>query len=1648
MPAVKTFHLVLFIVLNQIVCTAGKAQLQQPGSNSYFAQHFGEEEGLPQNSINSILPDRYGFLWIATESGITRFNGNRFLPVHTRKGIINGNFTRIKHFYYKGKDTILAFSAATQQIAYIVNNSITAIKKHQYGDGLFFLNLHETVPQKAFLHADSSMQQWYIAPGGYTGTVYSKDTLLVTLTDGIGVYDSHGLINKIPVNNLVFKKLLYLQGKAAYIDEDNYINFYTAAGLQQRKPLPLPVKQRLSLFNNGDGNDFFCVADSALYNISINAAGEPVVNLLFNNLQNANDITMVYQKDSNTIVVGTQRSGLYVYRKKFFTLTDPMPNGEPDAFYVQQLLPDGHTVLTGGDKLFVDGHFTGKTKTPYATFPYTSLKDSKGYYWYIYKNRVLHGTDIGPNADTILRFKGSPNILFEDRQGRVWFISSHLAGYFANNIFTEVTIANLRLDIVSYMQQREDGVYLIGTREGLFILNSIKDHEVTEVAGLHSFDIRFLHPEADGKVWVCTYGHGFFLMDKDSIIAFPDNDGKLAYVHCIVQDKQGYMWMPTNNGLFVTHRDAVMAYINNRNKLPFYYGFSKKSGLRTNEFNGGCQPVYLQLPGGAVSLASMQGLVQFDPAAIQFTTAASAIMIDNIYVDSTEVLQHNNIEVANNVLNISFAVSSAFWGQGENELLEYQVVEKGKQPSDGQWLQVDASGKINLFSPSFGNYQLVVRKRNGLQTNDYAYQQVDFRVMPKWFQTSWFFIGRAIFFCCLLAGIFLWRRNYYKRSHRILKQKVDAATSQLQQMNSTLEKKVEQRTLDIQEAEKKFRTLVEGSLAGVYIVQDDVFTYVNPRFEEILGYGKDELIGKASLLIISEDQRKMVMEKAIRRMSGEVESEHYEVTGLKKDGSKCALEFFGSITLYEGKPTIIGTMMDVTERKEIENELREAEQKFRDLVEKSLVGVYIIQDGKFAYVNPRFAEIFGQEQQALMDAPSVDIVVYEGDRQLVSDNIRKRIAGDVEGINYFIRGIKKDGTIIYVELFGRITRFDGKPAIIGTLLDITEQKIAQEQLIKEKDLSQSIINSLPGVFYIFDEAGNHLLWNRNFEIITGYNSQQLQQKKTGACVEEKDRAVYQKAVETIYATGKAEMEITLVTSTQQKIPFYVNGIAITYNGKACVLAIGIDISERKKAEQERERANYLLNERVKELTTLYRAGIVLQREERSIIVTLQDFVHIVPQGWQYNSITAARITLGELEFTTPGFTITPYLQEAGFVTSNGTPGKIQVVYLQETPPEVEGPFLAEERELINMLADMLRIHFIRREAVHALQKSEANLNTIFENTDTIYVLLDMSLKIMAFNQRAADLVRKELNRELQLYTDFVDYFPETRHDGMNASIQKVMQGNLVSYEMDYKQADGTVNWYYIRMFPVNDSRKVMFGLMLAASDITEKKLLEQEILNRSIQEQKMITRAILTGEERERNKIGQELHDNVSQILAGTRLYLGMARKNTTSGEAIITESMELIEKAIEEIRSLSKGKVTPMKKVNLQELLQQLIERFNETTGIKTSFIYNGSGQVIEDDLKLNIYRIIQEQLNNILKHSRAKMVNVLVEAGSDNIRVLVTDNGRGFEPTDRMNGIGLSNIANRVESFNGTINIESSPGNGCQIEINLPHSPEEDVV
>jgi PAS domain S-box-containing protein len=345
----------------------------------------------------------------------------------------------------------------------------------------------------------------------------------------------------------------------------------------------------------------------------------------------------------------------------------------------------------------------------------------------------------------------------------------------------------------------------------------------------------------------------------------------------------------------------------------------------------------------------------------------------------------------------------------------------------------------------------------------------------------------------------------------------------------------------------------------------------------------------------------------------------------------------------------------------------------------------------------------------------------------------------------------------------------------------------------------------------------------------------------------------------------------------------------------------------------------------------------------------------------------------------------------------------------------------------------------RKKAEQELIESETKFRNLVEQTLVgVYIIVNGKFayvnpqfaQIFGYNQE--ELINS-YPAEIVVHPDdkgLVTEYIRMRIEGEKDSVHYEASGLKKNGEIIQLEVFGSQTQY--------NGRPAIIGVLL---DITENKLLQQQVLNQKVQEQKTITRAVLKAEEKERNRIGQELHDNVNQILIGTKLYLELAVKDGEASKELITSSLELIDRAIEEMRALSKSQVTPIRGIDLEELIYSLLDKLNAGSIIKTKVTYAIKSLLIEDDLKLNIYRIIQEQINNILKHANALQIIISLKDDEKFIYISIEDDGVGFDPEKKRTGIGLSNILNRIESFNGELQINTSPGNGCTLKITVPY-------
>lgn len=220
-------------------------------------------------------------------------------------------------------------------------------------------------------------------------------------------------------------------------------------------------------------------------------------------------------------------------------------------------------------------------------------------------------------------------------------------------------------------------------------------------------------------------------------------------------------------------------------------------------------------------------------------------------------------------------------------------------------------------------------------------------------------------------------------------------------------------------------------------------------------------------------------------------------------------------------------------------------------------------------------------------------------------------------------------------------------------------------------------------------------------------------------------------------------------------------------------------------------------------------------------------------------------------------------------------------------------------------------------------------------------------------------------------------------------------------------------------------------------------MISQQLIEQEIQKQKQLIQATIDGQEKERLEIGKELHDNINQHLNTTRLYLEVARDKAT-GEALemINLAYQGLADIIKEIRQLSQSLVPPsLGDLGLVESVKDLCDALKRKHTFNIEFYYRYfSEKKLPDNLKLMFFRIIQEQINNIIYHAYADTIQIRLQSDAEYIILMIADNGKGFDPANYKKGLGFTNIINRAGLFNGKVEIDAVPGKGCTLYVTVP--------
>jgi len=261
---------------------------------------------------------------------------------------------------------------------------------------------------------------------------------------------------------------------------------------------------------------------------------------------------------------------------------------------------------------------------------------------------------------------------------------------------------------------------------------------------------------------------------------------------------------------------------------------------------------------------------------------------------------------------------------------------------------------------------------------------------------------------------------------------------------------------ELKESEQKYRELsLQLPQTTFELNALGNLVFINRFGCQVLGYTHDDLQAGLNILqIVAEDDKERVSEDISLAMQGNAQAKEYRLK--KKDGSTFPAIAYSIPIVKEGRTVgLRGIFLDISERKRTELALKESENKFRVLAEKSLVGVYIVQDWKFKYVNPRFAEMFGYRVEEMISKMGPRDIAPADELEKIADRIQNKLAAENGSLYYEIMGITKKGDLVNIQVFGSITTYESSPAVVGTALDITERKHIEEDLMRAKEAAEA-----------------------------------------------------------------------------------------------------------------------------------------------------------------------------------------------------------------------------------------------------------------------------------------------------------------------------------------------------------------------------------------------------------------------------------------------------------------------------------------------------------------------------------------------------------------------------------------------------------------
>lgn len=850
---------------------------------------------------------------------------------------------------------------------------------------------------------------------------------------------------------------------------------------------------------------------------------------------------------------------------------------------------------------------------------------------------------------------------------------------------------------------------------------------------------------------------------------------------------------------------------------------------------------------------------------------------------------------------------------------------------------------------------------------------------------------------------------------------------QLKQLTTNLEEEVK---IKVAELNAVFERITDAFIA---LDNDWRYVYVNNKAAEMHNWDGKDLIGKI-IWDVNPDVVDEPFYDALQEAKRSRQSQRLELYYSKND------KWFEDL-IYPSADGMSVYYHDITEKKKAEQRLLASEQELKISNERFMLVAKATNDAVWdwdmatdvIWGNESFCNIFDIDINQKITFEEFTSRLHNEDKNAVLSNFEMALKNKTTYIIEEFRFKNKAG--VYLTLYDRayvMYNSEGRAyRMLGAMQDITEQKNAQYQLVLEKELSDSIINSLPGVFYLYNQEGKFYRWNRNFEQVTGYSADEISKLHPLDLFVEDQKELLRNKIANVFKNGEDNIEANFRLKDGSTIPYYLNGMVINYEGENCLMGVGIDISEKVQSQQELQES---------------------EAKYRTLIEQASDGIFISNQQGDYLDVnTSATMLTGYEKDELLKLNIRDILFENGITTEkpNNMLAEVlkgQVVINERMMRQKNGNIINVEISS-KLLPDgrfqgIIRDITARKKTEEEMRMSEHKYRLLFNQNPMPMSMISLPQRnFLDVNDAAIEFYGYTKKEFLEM--NIKDLRPEEEIINLpDISTYKAGINNTGIWR--HRKKDGTIVKVNIITHDIINEGK--HAKLLLANDITEK-IMAEEKLKKSHEDLRQLATHLQDIREDERTRIAREIHDELGQQLTGLKMDISWLSKKISNGSVEInqkmTEALKLIDETVKTVRRIATQlRPSILDDLGLISAMEWQSEEFEKRFKIKTSFVSNSATVQVESEIATGLFRIYQESLTNVLRHSKATQVKATLNASHELLILHIADNGIGFNAIENESKktLGLLGMKERTLIMGGTYEITSKPGNGTTVVITVP--------